>query len=415
MAPAAPARIRTLDLIRGFAVLGILAVNIAGLAGPIDATLTPALPGPASFADETSFAFILVVFEGKMRMLFSMLFGASMMLFIASAEAAGRNADLLQVRRLVWLMVFGMAHYLLFWWGDILFTYAAIGLVALTLRRKPPEVLLVLAGLIFLVGALVPLVSTIDKFALIERLHAGQAGAAETADYVKRLGHMTRGSVTDLALMQSGFAAQLIDRLVNHPFWLVGMAIGNIQEILPMMLIGMACQTSGAFAGAWPKRRLRRMAAWGVALGGIPTALVVGWAWARHFPAPAMGAVIHGWLNLPHLAMALGYLALLILAAPALLNGRIGQRIEAAGRMAFSNYLGTTVVMSLLFSGWGLGLAGRVPAAAQPLFVLLGWALMLIWSKPWLARYRQGPLEWAWRSLTEWRRLPLTRRSSTPG
>lgn len=410
--PAAPARIRSLDLIRGFAVLGILAVNIAGFAGPIDATVTPALPGPASLADEASFAFTLVVFEGKMRMLFSLLFGASMMLFLASAEAAGRDANRLQVRRLIWLMVFGMAHYLLFWWGDILFTYAAIGLVALALRRKPTEVLLVLAGMIFVVGALVPLVSTIDKFALIERLHAGQAGAAETAAYFKRLGQMTRDSMADLALMQSGFGAQLADRAINHPFWLVGMAIGNVQEILPMMLIGMACQASGAFAGAWPRRRLQRMAAWGLALGGIPTALVVGWAWARHFPPPAMGAVIHGWLNLPHLGMTLGYLALLILAAPALLTSRLGQRIEAAGRMAFSNYLGTTMVMSLLFSGWGLGLAGKVPDACQPLFVLLGWALMLLWSKPWLTRYRQGPLEWAWRSLTEWRRLPFIRRSS---
>ena len=415
MERSAPDRLRSLDLIRGFAVMGILAVNIAGMAGPIDATLTPWLPGPASLADEASFAFILVVFEGKMRMLFSMLFGASMMLFLENAEVRGRNADMLQLRRLGWLMLFGQAHYVLLWWGDILFTYAAIGLIALALRRKSPEILLVLAGMIFAVGALFPLIGTFDRFALVERIHAGTASASEVSAWVERLGMMTRQTVSNLAMMQSSFAAQFADRAWDKPFWLMGMATGNVQEILPMMLIGMAFQKSGAFAGAWPRARLRRIAAWGVALGGIPTALVAGWAWARHFPAPAMGAVIHGWLNLPHLAMALGYLALLILAAPAILKSPLGQRIEAAGRVAFSNYLGTTMVMSLLFSGWGMALAGKIAPALQWLFVLGAWALMLVWSKPWLARHRQGPLEWAWRSLTEWKALPNRLPTTIPG
>ena len=105
--------------------------------------------------------------------------------------------------------------------------------------------------------------------------------------------------------------------------------------------------------------------------------------------------------------MALGYLAALVLAAPRLLTTGVGQRLAAAGRMAFSNYLGTSLVMCSLFYGWGLGLVGRVPHALQPAFVLLAWGLMLAWSPWWLARFRQGPLEWLWRSLTEARALPF--------
>ena len=110
-------------------------------------------------------------------------------------------------------------------------------------------------------------------------------------------------------------------------------------------------------------------------------------------------------MSFAHIAMALGYAAVLVLLAPRLLDTWLGQRFAAAGRMAFSNYLGTSLVMTALFHGWGLGLAGRFGPAALWLFVLLGWVLMLGWSGPWLSRFRQGPLEWLWRSLTEGRRL----------
>jgi uncharacterized protein len=110
-----------------------------------------------------------------------------------------------------------------------------------------------------------------------------------------------------------------------------------------------------------------------------------------------------------HLALTLVWAALLVLAAPALLPTWLGERLRAAGRMALSNYLLTSLVMAFCFFGWGLGLVGQVGAAQQWWFVLLGWAVMLAWSKPWLERFRQGPVEWLWRSLTEGQRLPFKR------
>jgi uncharacterized protein len=171
----------------------------------------------------------------------------------------------------------------------------------------------------------------------------------------------------------------------------------------------MALSRSGFFAGKWPRRRLWQVASLGIGLGGAATLAFTLWAHSLRYPEFAMQLTIHFLLGFPHLAVALGYAALLVLAAPRLLAGALGQRLEAAGRMAFSNYIATTLVMTACFSGWGLGLFGQLGAAQAWLLVPPVWLLILLWSKPWLAHFRQGPLEWLWRSLTEARLLPLRR------
>ncbi len=390
-------------------MLGILAVNIAGFAGPTLATLSPHIPQPAALADEAAFAFIFVVFEGKMRALFTLLFGASMLLFIDRAEAAGRDGAALQFRRLSWLILFGMLHYFLLWWGDILFVYAVIGLLALNFRYAEPKAMVLAALLLFAGWHGVGAVSAQPGITIEEQVRRGEARPALVAQQARELRETQQAATDEIARYRAPFIAQIKDKILHHPDWQLGMALFTFGETFPLMLIGMALYRSGFFSGAWPSQRLWQLAGGGLALGLIPTLVVLGWVWPRHFPAAAMSAAINYWTALPHLAMALAYAALLVLAAPALLRASLGQRIAAAGRMAFSNYLGTTVVMTAIFYGWGLGLIGTVGAAGQMLFVALGWVLMLGWSKPWLARFRQGPLEWLWRSLTEGRRLAMLR------
>ncbi len=386
-------------------MLGILAVNIAGFAGPSAGTDTPWLPHRATSADEAAFALTFVLFEGKMRALFSMLFGAGMLLFVDRAEAARRDGEMLQLRRLGWLALFGYLHYVLFWWGDILFVYAVGGVFALPLRRFPDRVLLALALAIFVAwhgwgildslgvlrGTVPPMARHRAMAAILGRMHAETVQA-----------HL-------------GFAAQIADKLATAPGWPVLMTLYTIGETLPLMLLGMVLLRSGLFSGAWPRRRLVMMAGVGLTLGTGCTLALLAWAWPRHFPATVMPDILAYWTAPGHLLMALGYLAAIMLAAPSLAASWPGRRLSAAGRMAFSNYLGTTMVMTAIFDGWGLGLYDRIAPAEQPLFVLGGWALMLGWSTPWLARFHQGPLEWAWRSLTEWRVMPLLKPSPLQG
>ncbi len=401
-------RIAALDLIRGVAVLGILAVNVAGFAGPPSAAYSPWLPDPASRADEWAFAATLWLFEGKMRALFSLLFGASLLLFVERAEAAGRDGQALQLRRLGWLALFGYLHFLLLWWGDILFLYAMAGFFALALREARPRVLLATALALFAVWQLSGIGLSLPDAAQEQAALHSPAGSPQRARLAGIKASYREQDARDIAEARAGWSAQVAAKFTQRPFYLLRVVLFSLGEVLPYMLLGMALFRSGFFAGSWSRRRLRAMALAGLGLGGGLCLWASWWALTAHFPEMTMRLLVNYALGFAHLAMALGYAAALMLAAPSLARTWLGQRLIAAGRMAFSNYIGTSLVMCALFYGWGLDRFGHYGAAMQVWFVLLGWALMLGWSAPWLARFQQGPLEWLWRSLTEWRRLPFT-------
>ncbi len=398
-------RIAALDLIRGVAVLGILALNILGFAAAPSANYSPDLPAPGSMADHIAYLATLVLFEGKMRALFSILFGASLLLFIERADMQGRDGESLQLRRLGWLALLGLAHFFLIWWGDILFLYAIIGLLALPLRRAPPVALVATALFLFTLwqawnySQWQPLIEAEAAVA------AGTASAAQAKSANQALAYYRTADREELAAVKSSWPAQTGYKLREEWFKPIVMVLFVSGETMTYLLFGMALFKSGFFAGDWPRRRTLGLALGGIALGGLATASFAGWAAEAGYPESTMRFALTYGLALPHLAMGLGYAALLVLLAPRLLRSALGQRLAAAGRMAFSNYIGTSLVMTALFYGWGLGLAGRFGQAALWGFVLLGWALMLWWSAPWLARFRQGPLEWLWRSLTEGRVL----------
>jgi uncharacterized protein len=392
-------------------VLGILAINIAGFAGPSTGTLTPNLPQRVGFANEAAWAFGFVLFEGKMRALFAILFGAGIALFCESTDRLGGFGELLQVRRLSWLMLFGMLHYLLLWWGDILFVYALCGMGALLLRRLPTGALLSLAFTIAVAGSLRGVLADMPLVDAEEAMRLGTATQAQRQDVLARLDLYWDEGARETALYAQGFLQIAMTKLREDPFWLVVMTGSTFTEVLPLMLLGVVLERHGFFAEAWPRSRLIAAGALASAAGLVMTLAALDWAWPRHFPPIAMSMLLSAGLIVPHAITAFGYAALLVLAAPPLARTAPGRRLIAAGRMAFSNYIGTSIVMTAIFYSWGLGLFGTIRPAGQWLFVALGWALMLGWSKPWLDRYRRGPLEWLWRSLVM--RKPLGNRRET--
>jgi uncharacterized protein len=169
----------------------------------------------------------------------------------------------------------------------------------------------------------------------------------------------------------------------------------------------MALYRNGFITGQWTAEAYR---SWGIRLTVIGTAIVTAIALyliAGGFEILRMVNASYAWNWPSQMLMTTGYAALLIWLIRAFQDASWMVRIAAVGRAAFSNYLGTSLLMTFLFYGWGLGLYGSVGRAELYLFVLAAWALMLIWSKPWLTRFRYGPLEWLWRSLARQRAQPM--------
>lgn len=403
-------RLVALDVVRGVAVLGILIANIIAFGQPTTAYSWPGafLTPPGPFADALWGAQLVLV-DGKFRGLFALLFGAGMVLFLRGAEAKGLGRELL-ARRLGWLALFGLCHWALLWRGDILFAYAAAGFAVLGFTRWdwPRQLALGLAiyllGAVFSFAASVPVAATAQgHFAPGSHLAGVQAAlrATEHADLAE--------ARAEGALIAAGeFGGRVVHNLHHHLAALPAETAFTLLEIAPLMLIGMGLLNLGWFSGGVPARRQRRWG-WGLWLAGtaatIPVARV---AMARGITYWDAFAAFNGWIVLPHLASALGLAALLALWG-ARASGRAARLLAGAGRCAFTNYVGTSALAWLVFSGAGLGLFGTLGRVELYGIVLGFWAVMLAWPAWWLARFRHGPLEWLWRCLTYGRWFALRR------
>lgn len=403
-------RVVTLDVLRGVAVMGILAINVAAFALPLDAYLDPRALGLESDADLLSWAASFVLIEGKMRGLFSLLFGASMLLVIERAEAAGEPADTVHFRRMGWLLLFGLLHYYFIWHGDILTLYAAIGIVAWFLHGSSPRVLVRVAVALILLQFLWFALLALAETGLVADPQSppapsqpapGPALGPAIASRVAEALALYRGSYGDIVHHQftEGLYGPLVDILLNGP------------ETLGYMLLGMAALKTGFITGSWSNRRYRQIAAAGFALGILLGILLAIGLIREQFSNPAIVSLNLAATTLLRPIMILATIALIILATRR--GGALTDRIAAAGRAAFTNYLGTSILMTTLFYGYGLGLFGKLSRAELWLVVLPAWMLMLLWSKPWLERFRYGPFEWLWRSLARGRPQPMRKNSIT--
>ncbi|MDH7974566.1 DUF418 domain-containing protein [Sphingomonas sp. AR_OL41] len=404
-----PARVATLDVIRGVAVMGILLMNIVAFGMPEVAYSNPAAFGSHGAIDYGVWAINFVLVDGKMRGLFSFLFGASMLLVIERAEAKGESPLRVHYARMLWLFLFGLAHLYFVWWGDILNHYALVGALAFPFRRMAPHKLVIIAVILIALETL--LTSTL----VMSIAHTQATVAAHTADaatlrqyhgFIESFGRPDAAFLAhDVAVHRGGYAAVFVNRLAEAASSPINTLIFVGMETLGYMLLGMACFRSGMLRGAWPRTRYRAglMIGFGIGIPAYVALLLVEWRGGFDAWHVALGSIT---LSTPFRPiMIIGWVCLIILLARP--GGALTERIAAAGRMAFSNYLGTSLICSTLFYGYGAGLYGQLSRAELYLVVAGVWALMLLWSKPWLEHFRYGPLEWLWRSLARGKLQPM--------
>jgi uncharacterized protein len=410
MAITSGERIATLDILRGVAVMGILAMNIVSFADVPAAYLNPlAQTAVVRTGDLIAYAVNFVAIDGKMRGLFSFLFGASVLLIAERMSAAKVG------RRLFWLLAFGALHFYFIWWGDILIAYALIGFLALAFRNASPRALMITAVLLIAVQLAIFTAITAWSLSLQEAM-ANKPGAETVRSWTQMSRDMAvptaehRTSV--MALYLGPWSGIVEHQLTDKTFFpLVGVFVFG-WETLGCMLLGMAALKTGLLTGAWEDRRYRKWALVCLCVA-LPVYLV-----ALRFLFRSDWAVpsIFMWgfaATVPvRPLMVVAYACLIILLTRR--GGWLVERIAAAGRAAFSNYLGTSIVMTGLFYGWGLGLFGKLGRIELAGVLIVACAIMLAWSKPWLERYRYGPLEWLWRSLTNMRVEQLRRPAVEP-
>ncbi len=403
-------RIGSLDFIRGIAVMGILFANIVAFGQPFQAYMYPEAflteHGPAS---DLLLVAQFVLIDGKMRGLFTILFGAGLYLFMERTWERG-GTRWRQMWRLFVLMLFGMIHFYLIWAGDILFYYAVIGFLVVPCLRWRPSVQLWVGITGYIVGACLYAAMLSFPYLIADTPFGEAEGMAETRDGLaqSKAKALADGTV-ETDLVQSGdYTGFVAHRASEHWHEPLSNALLFGMETLPLMFFGIALYRMGFFSGGFNSTKMRRWGWTGLLVGGALHLPIILFIKGEGYSYYGMLAAYVGWSPLPRLLMVLGLAALLVEYSPHW-TGWLGQRISAAGRAAFTNYLGTSIVMLFIFHGWAIGLFGELSRPELYVVATLTCVLMLAWSKPWLERYRYGPLEWLWRCLTYGKAFALKR------
>jgi uncharacterized protein len=404
-------RIEAIDVVRGFALLGILGPNMLAFGWPEQAMWSPEVismsmdmlgTGPANAsANEVGHLVVEFFFFGKMMFLFTVLFGAGAVLF--SRKFDGVDSTLktgagLWYRRMGWLLVIGLGHGLLFWYGDILVFYALAGMGLIWwVRRWSPKTLLAAGGGMYFLATV--LMVQLIGFAVWDH----DAGKSD----------LFAGIAEQIVGYQGDWASVFQQRLGDVAFmYLFVFPIYFVFAGSGMMMIGMGLMRMGLLSGERTIGFYKRLTVFGLVLGFMLTALAI-WGSIK-LSSDASGFLFQSVGQLVGIPTALGYAGVLILLVK---TGRLRwltHTLAAVGRMALTNYLLQTVICTTIFYGYGFGLFARVEYPQMALIMLGVWSVNIVLSLVWLRVFRFGPVEWVWRCLTYWQVLPI-RVSRTPG
>jgi len=412
-------RIPTIDIVRGMALLGILVMNIGAFSGPFEMYINPLAVGNHRTYNLAAWTIRWIFFEGKMRAAFSMLFGAGVILLTERAERRGsRNVADIFTRRNMWLVLFGVLHFYFIWYGDILYAYGLTALLFLYPCRKLRARNLLIAGTaMLLIGVATDVFFSIDD---VRDRYQGQAAQAlasqgkkltqQQQDALKKwnetLDRRKKNREDDLKAMRGTYSEQIKWRAKWGPriqakyYYQFGFT-----DALAMMLIGMGLYRMGFLTGEMSFK----VYGWVIAAGyllSIPINGIEAMGLIRANFEPTPWWVLY---QFGRVTGAVANIAVIVAIAKAGSMGWLTRRLGAVGQMALSNYLFTSIICSLLFNGFGLGLYGKLEYYQLFAVVVCVWIANLTVSPIWLRHFQFGPVEWAWRSLTYWKRQPMKR------
>lgn len=378
--PTAPQRLHSMDAMRGCAIFGIFMVNIQVMAMPFEWAMNPHY---SEGADVWAWAVTRTLFESNFVAIFSMLFGAGLILQMNSAMKKGVAFGPLYLRRLAVLMVMGLLHGTLLFLGDILLLYSVLGLVLFFCRKLQAKTLLI-------VGALPLLVALLGAF-LLDGMGDWQSPEEEIQ---RQLRVRNEGTIPEL----------LRSRSIGFGFWMLISSLWFNWRVLSMLFLGAALMKLGFFEerrATWHKRA----ALFGLTLGLLLEALTT---WAAWEEVPGITSRLLASLHeVSSLGLSLGYMGGIALLVHSNTLAWLTRGVSAVGRLSLSNYILQSVLANLLFTFIGLAWFGERTRWELMGIVCLIYTVQILISLSWLRFFRIGPLEWIWRSLTYLHRQPF--------
>ena len=411
-------RIRVIDVTRGAAVLGIFVINVQDMAFPESLAFYLHRDSPGPELNKYIGLFFEIFFYGKMLGLFSVLFGVSSVLIMErlATQRGGPYPARFYFSRLFWLAMFGLLNaYVLLWWGDVLFKYALIGVLLFPLRMVPVRSLLVVLFVGFTLLTAQSVVGYVEVAALQERVadirDKKLQGQALTVEEERLVGEWQEiqselrpdySFIDEEVQVKTGSYLELFKYNSERAFeeQTVIFVSEELLGLILYMMLGVVLFRLGIFAGA----------------GCQPYGCLV-----VAFVGLGVGVFVHAWLNiglyearldpvslryyemffeLGRLPFVLGYIFLIIYAFRMSFLKSVGDCLAAVGRMALTNYLLHSIIGALVFYGFGLMQFNQLSRLELVIVIALVWILQIIGSVFWMARFRYGPVEWLWRSLT---------------
>jgi uncharacterized protein len=432
---AESSRIHIIDALRGIALLGILVMNIPGFSMP-DYSHEAYSNDPSKLNFWVSNV-IRVLLEGKMRAMFGMVFGAGVLLFVSAKEADGKSATGLFYRRMFWLALFGLIHaHLILWIGDILYLYGICGMLVYLVRNVQPKYLAMAVPLVAMIdfgsgvlnyqqirGQRIAYVDAVKARAIFEKdekrplTEAQNIALTEWRELEKTMIPSREDAKANTAKMKSDYAT-VAGYLRPIAFQFQTRYLGvEIWDSVALMMLGLALYKWGFLTGKWSKQDYWKVLRVGYGLG-LPLVIYSAYHSFLNFSTleanlARMERVPIEWEGLIYpfqrILLVMAHASAAILLYQAGVARGLFQRLEAVGRMAFTNYIMHSVICTLFFFGYGLNFFGELELYQLIYVVAAIWILQLIVSPLWLRTFLFGPLEWLWRSLTYWRLQPMKR------
>ncbi|WP_194777556.1 DUF418 domain-containing protein [Pararhodonellum marinum] len=424
-------RIDIIDIVRGVALLGILLLNIPYFA--MEEYFSEPWSQDTSNTNFWVSAVNTVFFEGKMRALFSMVFGAGIVLFTSNKEKSGKSATGLFYKRMIWLTLFGLAHaHLLLWIGDILYFYGLIGMMAFLFRKMKPKYLAMGVPIVAIIGFVANTLfmqnirgKYLDYKEAIALQEAGselgekERAALEAWEETRKEMIPNKEEVKEHTALMKGSYSEVASHI--RPMAWDGQFkyfVFSIWDMLALMLLGIALYKWGFLTLEWTQQQYIKTIWIGYGIG-LPLVIFAFIYNKIHFPNVESALIFietHSinWVSLIYdfqrILIMMAHVALVMVLYQKGYFTRLMNGLRAVGQLAFTNYIMHSVICTLVFFGYGLNQYAEWEYYQLYYLVLAIWVFQLVVSPIWLKYFLFGPLEWLWRCLTYGRIQPFVRK-----